>query len=71
MEAWKVVDGGLVSDGIVKDVCPVLPVVLLWRIEELLSFRSFTGYPYLSISWVTSQLFGRKLHHSERSYVFL
>ena len=37
VEAWKVVDGGLVSDGIVKDVCLVLSVVLLRKFEELCS----------------------------------
>lgn len=53
VEAWKIVDGGLVSNGVVKDVSRVLPAPSAQKscpAEEWLPLRFFMECPCPSIS---------------------
>ena len=59
MGTWKVVDGGLVSSGIVKDV-DLLLQSLSKSAEERLSLRFFTGCLCPSASWTTVQPCGMR-----------
>ena len=58
MEAWGAVDGGLVSDGTVKDVCIFLSIIPMPRTEVVTIVQILYGLPVsvnklddLSVLW--------------------
>ena len=64
MEAWDVVDGGLVADGIVKDVSQFHPTPSAKGSKERLLPRFFTDCLYPSTNWTIFQLYGTRSPHS-------
>lgn len=66
-EAWKVVDGGLVSDGIVKDVGLSSTFPLLKGLEDRLLLRFFMDCLCPLTNWMIFRFFGMRFPHSVQS----